>query len=107
MNPFEGLGFVSIDEIQNAFTFQMDQIEDDLKRNGPPANHVIIIEWIDQIRQELMRRARHNLDQYLLFNPQVRQAAMETRELKDAKEAHLDYKDRVAKNREKARLGEV
>jgi hypothetical protein len=104
-SAIDQMGFVTIDEVQDAFVYEMNVIQQDLAVNGIPANEKIIIEWIDGIRLQVLKRAQSNLQAYIQNNPHVRQEIREERELKDVGDARLEYLDRVKKNRERAMMG--
>lgn len=106
MSAIDQLGFVTLDEIQDAVTYEMDVITQDIRVNGMPSNERVLMEWVDGIRLQLLKRARSNLSDYLHNNPHVRQEMREDRELKDTTDAHKDYLERVKKNRDRAMMGQ-
>lgn len=106
MKSFEYLGFVPIDEIQSTFTQEFRAIEDDIRINGMPHDHRIVVEWIDNIRLRLLQRARHNLDSYIKQNPHVRKEAMQVKAAADQEDTKRSWKDRVAQNKARALKGE-
>lgn len=82
-NKYDQLGFVSLDEIQNVFTTKLDEIEKKIFPSCPSterrSDQVFIMTALDGIRQELMKRAKSNLEHYLENNPQVKQEKRQTR----------------------------
>jgi hypothetical protein len=106
VSRYEMLGFCDLQEIQNVFTSELQKIDDDIRRNGPPTNHRLIIEWVDNIRLLLIKRAKHNLTHYLSNNPEVKAQIRLDKVDENVKAQAMDYKERIAKSREKARLGE-
>lgn len=75
MSSLLHLGFVPIREIQNVFTEKMRSIEQDLIRQGIPANHKNIIEMIDDIRLALHQRAETNILAFMKENPEAKKIA--------------------------------
>lgn len=107
MERFELLGFVDLNELQNVFATELAKIDENIRINGGvPQNHRIIIEWIDNIRLSLISKARNNMQGYLQKHPEIRQGIRDERQAKETTEARKSWKDRVEKNRERARLGE-
>lgn len=102
MSAIDQLGFVSLDEIQNVFTYELAEIEQDLLRQGVPANHRVIVEWIDGIKLKLMSRAKDNLQKYLTTNPEVKKEMRDERAAKEAAETRIAWDQRVARNRQRA-----
>jgi len=103
---FELLGFCDLQEIQNVFTTEMSKIDDEIRQNGVPQNHRLLVEWIDNIRLLLIKRAKRNMAAYLANNPEVKAMARDDRMAETAKAQTLTHKERIAKSRERARLGE-
>lgn len=104
-SAIDNMGFITLDELQDAFTYEMDEIERDIAVNGMPSNPRVLIEWVDGLRMQCLKRARGNLKDYLRNNPHVRQEVRQERELKDVTDSRRDYMDRVKANRERAMMG--
>ncbi len=102
------LGFVPIEQIQDVFSFEMSEIEDDIKRNGIPADYKIIFDWIDGIRGKLMSRAKNNMDEYLRKNPIVVNKKRELREADNAQSKSMaeNWQEKV-KNTRRAAIEEA
>ncbi len=98
------LGFVSVDEIQNVFSFELSKIDNELSRDGMPLDYKIVVEWIDSIRLTLMQRARTNVEDYLRKNPAIRKEKREVKaqEMAEGKSSHDSWQDKVKANREEA-----
>jgi hypothetical protein len=96
------LGFVALDEIANAFTFELERIERDYRHNGIPTDFKAIIEDIDCIRSQLLKRARHNFKQYVQNHPEIKQELRDKRKADEEKRDTRDWRDRVESNRQEA-----
>lgn len=101
MSAIDDLGFVTSDELHNKFCEFMADIEDDFKRNGVPMDHRIIIESIDRFRAKLLSRARDNIKDYILKNPDLRQEIRQARRENEMENSSAKQKwdDRVKKGR--------
>lgn len=97
------LGFVPIEEIQNIFVTEITAIEEDIARNGMPLDHKIVFEWFDQLRQQLFKRSKYNIEEYLKANPIVKEAKKQERDQELSKSSRpLGWEDKVKKAREQA-----
>lgn len=96
------LGFVSLDEIINAFAFELKRIEENYRRNGIPSNFKDIVEDIDCIRSQLLRRARYNIAQYVQSHPEVKQELRDKRRAEEEGKDTRDWRERVESNRQEA-----
>lgn len=97
------LGFVPIDQIQNVFSDKLTEIEQDLERQGVPSDPRLIIEWIDDVRQSLMQRARSNVAEYVRKNPVVKvKERVAEKEEKEKAEKRKDWKESAIANRRAA-----
>lgn len=106
MSAIDDLGFVTLDTIQDVFSYELTRVERDLQINGAPANSRIIVEWIDSIREKLMAQARGNVKDYVINNPHIRQEMRQEREFKDTQSQRKDYLDRIKESRDRAMLGQ-
>ncbi len=104
MSALEQLGFVPIDEIQNIYITTLDKILEDIRVNGVPRNEKVIVDYMDEFRSQLMRRAKLNLLSYLKSNPQVKEEVRQEREAKTVESARMTHQERRAKNLEKYKL---
>lgn len=100
-SPYDDLGFVPLDEVQNVFVSEFANIEEDIRKNGIPTDHKIFIEYLDAIRLRLLQKARFNLMEYIKKNPEVRREMREAKAVGDKVE-DKSWKDRVKANREAA-----
>lgn len=96
------LGFVSLDEVINSFMVELRRIEDDYRKNGIPRDLKSIIEDIDCIRSQLLKRARDNFLHYVKSHPEVKAEMREAKKAEDQKKDTRDWKDRVSHNRQAA-----
>lgn len=99
MSVMDNLGFVPVEEIQGVFAIEMKEIEEELRDRGIPHNYKDIIEIIDGIRLKLMMRARRNVKDYLLKNPEVKMEGHKRKEEEFSKSQQEAYEDRVKRNK--------
>jgi hypothetical protein len=96
------LGFVPLEEIQNAFSFEMRRIEEDYKKNGVPTLNGVM-EDIDCIRSQLLKRAADNFHAYIKTHPEVKKEMREARKAEEETKDTRGWADRVLASREEAR----
>lgn len=101
---FDGLGFVPVDEIQSIFTHEATEIERDLRRNGVPANPKDILDYVDHIRATLIKRAKHNIDAYILAHPTIKKDAREAKVQTTTSDSRKTWEERRQKNVQKGYL---
>ena len=103
MKADPSLGFITLDDIQNVFAVEMNKMDEDIANNGYPQDPKILMDYIDELRLKLLMRAKDNLTDYLLGNPEVKKKAREQRdELEVKRSTSQGWKDRVSKNRDEA-----
>lgn len=103
MSAFDQLGFVPVEEIQNAFTGELDTIERDLRLNGIPSDPRIIINYINDIRERLLSKARGNLKEYLRENPHIKQEVREEKKKLEETNYRETWEKRIEKSRARTR----
>ncbi len=103
-SAIDQLGFVTVDEVQNVFSYEVGKIEEDIAKNGFPLDHKIVMEWMDSIRLRLVQRARFNMDDYVKKNPEVRRQKREDKDANDAQslKAQETWQERVKVARQEA-----
>lgn len=103
-NVYDQLGFVTLDEIQNVFTDRLAKVEQELFRGVPSlerrSDQAYIMTWLDNIRQELMKRARSGAQDYLTKNPKLKQQERQEKAQEAADKSRQSYEDRVRLGRQ-------
>lgn len=71
MADINNWGFLPVNEVMNIFSESLKNIEEDYKRQGVP-DLKLILEHIDNIRLQLIKRSKFNIESYLKNNPESR-----------------------------------
>lgn len=95
------IGFVTLDDVRNIFTIELDRMESYLRHNGVPGRYQEILESMYEIRDKLIDLAKGNLKVYLQKNPDVKKEIRDKRMAETKKDEKIDWKDKVKENREK------
>lgn len=74
---YSDLGFVPVEEINNVFVEQMTVFENEMRKNGIPANPAVLVEWLDGVRLKLFQKAKFNIETYIRRNPHIKKAQTE------------------------------
>lgn len=105
--PYDDLGFVTLDEIQNVFVEGLRNLEEKILPNVPAIearmDRAYITTAVDEMRLKLMQRARHNVQDYLTRHPVVRNEDRERREKESADKNKTNWENRVKLGRQFAR----
>lgn len=106
------LGFVGVHEVQNTFAKHLEKIDVYININGNKDaktclfSKAELFDMLDDLRQDLIHRARGNLMEYLRNNPHIREQMRDERMAEQVQETKMDWRDRVKANRERAAKGE-
>jgi hypothetical protein len=92
-------GFVTIHEIQNIFISHLREMEMDMRVNRVPANPKVIFDWVDEIRAEIISKARINVEEYLRQNPDLKKDAREAKLKNTDSDLRKSWQERVQKRR--------
>lgn len=92
----DSMGFVPMREIQNVFSEALKKMDEDYRRLGPPTDYRTIIEHVEDIRSELIKRAEFNIKTFLTKNPEMRKKEHDVKKEAEAEAPRKkSWEDRV------------